>query len=803
ATPVDDAEIVREFLVESGENLDRLDRELVILEQTPGDSEILASIFRTIHTLKGTSGFLQFTALESLAHVGENLLSRLRDGQLSLNPEITNELLAMVDAIREILASIETNGAEGTRNDRELIARLMRLYTTPTPVPAESLAAANPQPIEEDEDEAPSPPPRLGDLLIQKGMARPNQIADALEKQEQGDPRHLGEILIEQNVVKPHEILEVLQVQQTAKTPGAGDATIRVDVHILDKLMNLVGELVLTRNQILQRFDAIESCGLLPAAQRLNLLTGELQEGVMKTRMQPIGNIWSKFPRTARDVAVNCGKQVRIEMEGKEIELDKTILEAIKDPLTHLLRNAVDHGIETPEARQAAGKNPEGRIYLHAFHEGGQVNIEISDDGGGLNVEKLRQKAVQKGVVTAERGALLSEREIFNLIFLPGFSTAEKVTNVSGRGVGMDVVKTNVEKIGGTVDIQSRPGAGTTVRMKIPLTLAIVPALIVTCAGDRYAIPQVNLLELVRIEPEQVKNAIENVHGAPVYRRRGNLLPLVYLDKELEVESPRNGASGSAAESAATEPAAGVSIVVLRAEEQQFGLVVDEVNDAEEIVVKPLSRNLKSVSAYSGATIMGDGRVALILDVLGLAHRSRVLSKSHDRIMKEATEETDKQPVQTETLLLFADESASRMAIPLARASRLEEFPRAAVEEVGGKEVVQYRGEIMPLIHIGDVIQDRRKNPRGVDDVPIMQRDFVQVVVFASDGRNLGLVIGKVLDIVMQDVGAFSAASREGVRGCAVIQLKVTELIDLEFIAQHGLHDAAASRQPVNATSEV
>jgi two-component system, chemotaxis family, sensor kinase CheA len=419
-----------------------------------------------------------------------------------------------------------------------------------------------------------------------------------------------------------------------------------------------------------------------------------------------------------------------------------------------------------------------------------------------LHAEKLRQKAVQKGVVTAERGALLSEREIFNLIFLPGFSTAEKVTNVSGRGVGMDVVKTNVEKIGGAVDMQSRPGAGTTVRMKIPLTLAIVPALIVTCAGDRYAIPQVNLLELVTIEPEQVKNAIENVHGAPVYRLRGNLLPLVYLDKELEVESPQNGAFGSAAESAAKETSTGVSIVVLRADEQQFGLVVDEVNDAEEIVVKPLSRNLKSVCAYSGATIMGDGRVALILDVLGLAHRSRVLSKSHDRIMKDATEETDKQPVQTETLLLFADESASRMAIPLARASRLEEFPRAAVEEVGGKEVVQYRNEIMPLIHIGDVILDRRKNPRGVDYAPITQRDFVQVVVFASDGRNLGLVLGKVLDIVMQDVSALSAASREGVRGCAVIQSKVTELIDLEFIAQHGLSDAA-SRQPVNATSEV
>jgi two-component system chemotaxis sensor kinase CheA len=800
---VEDADIVREFLVESCENLDRLDRELVILEQTPGDGEILASIFRTIHTLKGTSGFLGFTSLESVAHVGENLLSRLREGQLSLNPKITTELLAMVDAVREILASIETSGAEGTRDDRELIARLMRLYTAPTPPQTASSSAPDSPPIDEDEDEAPSPPPRLGDLLVQKGMARPSEIADALEKQEQGDPRHLGEILIEQNVVKPHEILEVLQVQQNAKTPSASETTIRVDVNILDKLMNLVGELVLTRNQILQRLDAIEACGLLPAAQRLNLLTGELQEGVMKTRMQPIGNLWSKFPRTARDVAVNCGKQVRIEMEGKETELDKTILEAIKDPLTHLLRNAVDHGIETPEARQAAGKNPEGRIFLHAFHEGGQVNIEISDDGGGLNVERIRQKAIQNGVATAEGAALLSEREIFNLIFLPGFSTAEKVTNVSGRGVGMDVVKTNVEKIGGTVDIQSRPGAGTTVRMKIPLTLAIVPAVIVTCAGDRYAIPQISLHELVRIEPEQMETAIENVHGAPVYRLRGNLLPLVFLAKELEVEATRNGASGSEVRDSTTDTSAGVSIVVLQAEEQQFGLVVDEVNDTEEIVVKPLSRNLKSVSAYSGATIMGDGRVALILDVLGLAHRSRVLSNSHDRIMKDSTDEADKQSLQAETLLLFADESASRMAIPLARASRLEEFAQAAIEEVGGHEVVQYRGEIMPLIRIDDVIQDRRRSSRGLEEVPDAHQQALQVVVFACDGRNVGLVIGKVLDIIAEGTGAMSPASREGVRGCAVIQSKVTELLDLEFIARRGLSDIPGPRQPVNATSEV
>jgi two-component system, chemotaxis family, sensor kinase CheA len=721
---------------------------------------------------------------------------------VSLNPEITSALLAMVDAVREMLASIEASGAEGTRDDRDLIARLTQLATNPLPAPRDLTSPAESKEVWADEEhDAPSPPPRLGDLLVKKGMARPSQIADALERQQQGDPRHLGEILVEQNVVKPHEILELLQAQQNAKTTSVSDATIRVDVRVLDSLMNLVGELVLARNQILQHLDKMEESGLLPAAQRLDLITGELQEGVMKTRMQPIGNIWSKFPRMVRDVALNCGKQVRIEMQGKETELDKTILEAIKDPLTHLLRNAVDHGLELPEARQAAGKSSEGCLLLNAFHEGGQVNIEISDDGGGLNVERIRKKAVQNGVVTAEQAAQLGEREVFDLIFLPGFSTAEKVTNVSGRGVGMDVVKTNIEKIGGTVDIQSKPGAGTTVRMKIPLTLAIVPALIVTCTGDRYAIPQLSLLELVRIEQEDARTAIENVHGAPVYRLRGHLLPLVFLDEELEVGSSLKEESRKVAENSEVE-GRGASIVVLQADEQQFGLVVDEVNDTEEIVVKPLGRNLKGVSAYSGATIMGDGRVALILDVPGIAQRSRVLSKSHDRLRSEVREEKEARAKQAEALLLFADQSGSRMAIPLARASRLEVFSQGAIEQVGDREVVQYRGEIMPIVRVGEIIRDRRKRPRGGEFHAPADQNFLHVVVFENDGRNVGLVVGQVLDIVAEDLSALSAASREGVLGCALIQTKVTELIDLEYIARHGLSEAGGGLQPVNAGQE-
>src|SRR5271165_3795881 len=401
------------------------------------------------------------------------------------------------------------------------------------------------------------------------------------------------------------------------KVRDAAPETIRVGVNVLDKLMTLVGELVLARNQLLQISNTVEDASLQAVSQRMNLIATELQEQVMKTRMQPIGNIWGQFPRTVRDVALGCGKEVGIEMEGKETELDKTIIEAIKDPLTHLVRSSVDHGIELPEARVKAGKARVGRLILRAFHEGGQVNIEISDDGAGLSSDRIRKKAIERGVITAEQAARMTEREIFNLIFLPGFSTAEKVTNVSGRGVGMDVVKTNVEKIGGTVDVQSTLGRGTTVRVKIPLTLAIIPALVVTCGGDRYAIPQVSLLELVRVESDQAGKGIELVHGAPVYRLRGQLLPLVYLSRELKLATDARPPA---------EREGAVNIVVLQADGRQFGLVVDEINDTEEIVVKPLRKQLKTVKVFAGSSIMGDGRVALILDVLGLAQRAGVLS---------------------------------------------------------------------------------------------------------------------------------------------------------------------------------
>jgi len=772
-------DIVREFLVESSENLDLLDRELINLEKDPGNRGTLASIFRTIHTIKGTCGFLGFTKLESVAHVGENLLSKLRDGELALNPEMTTALLAMVDAIRQMLASVEAVGNEGERNDQELIQTLTRLLqgsaalAAPAPKseaaapaaasPVAPAAAAPLEPIAVSTAVSIAPP--LAELPVTPAPVAPAPLADAAPKSEP-KPDHPAEHSADHGPAAP---ASESAAQSQART-AASESSIRVDVTLLDKLMNLVGELVLARNQILQFSNATEDAGLLAPSQRLNLITTELQEGVMKTRMQPIGNIWSKFPRTVRDVATMCGKQVRIEMEGKETELDKTIVEAIKDPLTHIVRNSVDHGIEKPERRVAVGKPAEGRLLLRAYHEGGQVIIEISDDGGGLDADKIRRKAVEKGLITPEQAARMGEREGVNLIFLPGFSTAEKVTNVSGRGVGMDVVKTNIEKIGGTVDVQSKAGTGTTVRMKIPLTLAIIPALIVTSGGERYAIPQISLLELVRLDGEDAQKGIELIQGVPVHRLRGRLLPLVYLNRELKVEDEAHDLSRLPA----------VNIVVLQADERQFGLVVDEINDTEEIVVKPLGKQLKGIKTFAGSTIMGDGRVALILDVLGVAQTSNVISENRARAVVEKDAESAALHGERQTLLLFAGPDDAHMAVPLDRVGRLEEFPIASVERAGNQEVVQYRGEILPLLFLSEVMEERRNRTRHAPSpAKSATIDRLQGIVYSGDGKRVGLVIDRILDIVDETIQVKAPPSRFGVLYTTVIDGRVTELLDM------------------------
>jgi two-component system chemotaxis sensor kinase CheA len=823
-----DSEIVKDFLVESYENLDRLDRDLVGLEKNPQDQDALAGVFRTIHTIKGTCGFLGYSKLEKVAHVGENLLTRLRDGQLTLNPERTTALLGMVDAVRQMLKEIESTGQDGEIDYPELRETLTRLQApvagdaeggageaaqiSPSaevdPKPAEktlSSAKKDDVPPREEEavptqagsaksrkknDETQRKPSKgkIGGLLVERGVVQASDIVLALQEQEKGDRRRLGEILVALGLARQEDVMAAQHILD-AKPRDTAPETIRVGVNLLDKLMTLVGELVLARNQLLQISNTVEDTSLHAVSQRMNLIATELQEEVMKTRMQPIGNVWSQFPRTVRDVALGCGKEVGIEMEGKETELDKTIIEAIKDPLTHLVRNSVDHGIEHPEDRVKMGKDRAGRLILRAFHEGGQVNIEISDDGAGLNAERIRKKALERGVITSEQAARMTERETFNLIFLPGFSTAEKVTNVSGRGVGMDVVKTNVERIGGNVDVQSTPGRGTTVRVKIPLTLAIIPALVVTCGGDRYAIPQVSLLELVRLEADEAVTGIELVHGVPVYRLRGQLLPLVYLSRELKLAQNEEANAASAGDGA-------VNIVVLRADERQFGLVVDQINDTEEIVVKPLRKQLKTVKTFAGSSIMGDGKVALILDVLGLAQRASVVTETRDRAMAGKAAEAAAATQLKQTFLLFAGPGDSRMAIPLSTLARLEEFPVAQVEMSGTQWVTQYRGQILSLIRLSVVLQERRQRLRALQALPAIDSGPIQVLVMNHEGRSFGLVVERILDIIEDKADVKSAATRPGVLYSVLIGDRVTELLDIPAILRiaesHAMRSAPA-----------
>jgi two-component system chemotaxis sensor kinase CheA len=814
----DNDSVTREFLAESLENLDQIDRSLVALEREPGNRAILSSIFRTIHTIKGNSGFLGFRRLGAVTHAAEDLLHRLRQGELALTQEMTSGLLATLDAVREMLAAIQATGKDGDQDYADLIAELRGLLSAPAAPQPASLAgsapsvvppaAPAPAPAAVADVAAPAPaapaaapPPSdrvaasaakldrdgLGEILLRLGRVSRDELSEALRLQELGDPGHVGETLVDRDAVRRADVVEALKGQAVGKPPAPTTTnTLRVDVGLLDKLMNLVGELVLTRNELL-RLPATQGEGDATGAyQRLNLLTSELQEGVMKTRMQPIGSIFDKFPRVVRDLAVACGKQVRLEIEGEKTELDKSLIEAIKDPLTHIVRNCVDHGIELPEVRKRLGKPAEGRILIRAFHAGGLVNVEISDDGAGIDLERVKHKAVQHGLVPAEQAARMTDREAIELIFLPGFSTVEAVSALSGRGVGMDVVKTNIERIGGSVDIRSRSHGGTDLRIKIPLTLAIIPALIVIDSGERYVIPQVSLLELVRLEGARARTGIERLYDAPVYRLRGNLLPLVYLRQELGLEPQGAAVSDDV-----------VNIVVLQAGDCQFGLVVEDVSDTEEIVVKPLARQLQGNPLFAGATIMGDGRVALILDVLGFAKASRLVTEERDHALAEAQRQSAPQPTDEErqSLLLLRSADDGRLAIPLSHVSRLEYFPTHLIERAGGRDLVQYRHAILPLVYLSQVLPERRATPRPAPVPPEgeEQRDegMLQVVVYASGAESVGLVVDRILDIVDEPVTVSCPASRGGVRYSAVVQGRITEVLDLEAILATARGDAA------------
>ncbi|GAA1794919.1 chemotaxis protein CheA [Planosporangium flavigriseum] len=745
-------DIVQEFLVESHENLDQLDRDLVALEQEPGSRELLSSIFRTIHTIKGTSGFLAFNRLERVTHVGENLLARLRDGTQVMTPETTNTLLRMVDVVRTLLTAIEESGAEGDVDVEgviEAVTRCIESANAPAePAPAASASApaevkAAPTPVEteapaaaEATDATPEPVPAAApaveadvDTVLTAAVAAAASASSADEEHASGETA-------------------AAQARRSI-----ADSSIRVDVDLLDKLMNLVGELVLTRNQMLRAVTATSDANLARTGQRLNLITSELQESVMKTRMQAIDHLWSKLPRVVRDLSGSVGKQVRLAMEGRETELDRSLLEAVKDPLTHLVRNAVDHGIEAPADRRAAGKPAEGVLTLRAYHEGGHVIVEVADDGKGMDPNKIADVAVQRGLLTRDQVAHMERREILNLVFRAGFSTAEKVTNVSGRGVGMDVVKTNIERIGGAVDVDSTLGEGTTWRLTIPLTLAIIQALTVECGPERYAIPQVAVHELVYLDGQNGR-VIEHAMGAQVYRLRGKLLPLVRLDETLGL--PMSSGDRD------------VYVAVLQAEGRKFGLVVDRVLNTEEVVVKALSSRFKEIGMYAGATLLGDGRVALILDVPSLARRAHLNMGAVERAQQELDAVTGTH--DNVDRLLIAGVGERRVAIPLDMVTRLEEFPLERFERVGAREVVQYRDQILPVLRLAQMLGVYSEGE---------QASSVPVVVYTERGRSVALAVDRIVDIVEDVVGAERDFGDDGLKGSAVIQQRVTELLDV------------------------
>ena len=696
--------VLRDFIVESQENLERLDHEFIALEQNPEDKDLLADIFRTIHTIKGSAGFLSLTKLEQVSHHTEDVLAKLREQKLVLDADLTTALLSSVDCIKSLLVAIEKTGDEGEAEIDDIVRQLQYMAR------GEKLPVSETPASRQSESQRPEQPD------IERYLGTEGDEVLQPEDVESGEEAASGRI---------SEVLE--HVASTVE-----DNRIHVDVELLDQLMNLTGELVLARNQVVQFANKNDDKGFRAISQRMNVVVSELQETVMKTRMQQIKKVFGIFPRLVRDLSKLHGKSVQLMMEGQNTELDRTLIEAIKDPLTHLVRNAIDHGIETPEIRKQSGKPVTATISIRAYHEGGLVNVEISDDGAGIDLARIKEKAIKESIITPHKAEEMSERDLINLIFRPGFSTATKITKISGRGVGMDVVKRNLDRIGGSIDVQTELHQGTTIKIRIPITLAIIPVLIVIIGRKKFAIPQVNLEELIMVQEGGEKSrSIEKVHGAEVYRLRGQLLPLIRLNEVLQLPAETTSKKEN-----------NLNIVVLSSGESRFGLIVGDVGDTEEIVVKPLSSHVKQLSYYDGATIMGDGSVALILNASGLFSATQLTSDDLKKAQQARVEEQKKAGIfsaaeQKQTIVLFRVGVKEYYGVPLAFVVRLEEFSASQIEYSGGREVIQYRNEILPLIRLEPYL----------NIPPVPDQETLSLIVFAVE-RQIGLVVTEIINTV-------------------------------------------------------
>ena len=723
-------DLLAEFVTETNESLDVVDVELVRFEQDPNNAKILDNVFRLVHTIKGTCGFIGLPRLEALAHAAEALMGKFRDGVPATNEAVTL-ILSTIDRIKQILESLEREQREPDGADQDLISDLERMVERVAP----SAAPAAPRPT-------------VGTLAPQV-LERPLRLGEvSLDELE----RVFRETSVDARAPKPVKPTPAETAAKDDDPAKAGGQSIRVTVDTLEHLMTMVSELVLTRNQLLEIVRRHEDSEFKAPLQRLSNVTAELQEGVMKTRMQPIGNAWQKLPRIVRDLSNELGKQIDLEMQGAETELDRQVLDLIKDPLTHMVRNSADHGLETPQQRRAAGKPEHGRIRLSAYHEGGHIVIQLADDGRGLDTGLIKAKVVAQGLASEAEIEKMSEAQIHKFIFAPGFSTATKVTSVSGRGVGMDVVRNNIDQIGGAIDVKSVAGVGVSFSIKIPLTLAIVAALIVEAGGDRFAIPQIAVIELVRARGGS-EHRVERIKDTAVLRLREKLLPLARLSKLL----------GTQADAADVE---GGFIVVTQVGSQSFGIVVDSVFHTEEIVVKPLSSKLRNIALFSGNTILGDGSVIMIIDPNGIAQSfgSTVTSQF------DSDEAADTKHVVAEeqktSLLVFRAGSAQAKAVPLALITRLEEVDAHTIELSNGRHMVQYRGQLMPLVSMNDSVR-----VKGEGAQPLL--------VFSDGARSMALVVDEIVDIVEDHLDIQVGSDNSGVLGSAIIKGHATEIIDV------------------------
>lgn len=782
-------DLLKDFVVETSEHLDIVDAELVRFERDPNNSATLALIFRLVHTIKGTCGFLGLPRLEHLAHAGEDVISGFRDGKPVTAPAVTM-ILKTIDRIKGIICELERSGNEPEGDDEDLVEALRALANDE---PVAGLTIPDPETTGRTE--------AMGNIayqVLERGLREDEVELDDLERAFRDAPgpdpvtfvdpepmQPTAPVAVSKGAAPPraeakHEMSEV--AESDLNNPNSiAKQSVRVAVGTLDRLMTMVSELVLTRNQLLEIARQRDDDDFKSPLQRLSHITAELQDGVMQTRMQPIGSAWTKLSRVVRDLSEELGKKIELVATGADTEIDRQLLEMIKDPLLHMVRNAADHGLEMPDERIAAGKSAHGTITLRAAQESGYIIVEVSDDGRGIDVERVKAKAIRNGLTTEADIARLSSEQVLRFVMEPGFSTAAAVTNISGRGVGLDVVRDHVEQVGGIVDLRSRVGHGLTVTIKLPLTLAIASALIVEAKGQRFAIPQIAVAELVRTQ-ESGEVRIERLNGQITLRLRQKLLPVVDVADVLNL--PR--VAPVDAETAAG-PANDQLVVVCHVGGHRFGIIVDTILHTEEIVVKPISSKLRHMSVYSGATILGDGSVILILEPAGVA-RSLIEASNRDAIGQADSDAVSEVATSAERslLLLFRAGGTNLKAIPLAFIGRLEEFDRATIEDTGGKAIVQYQGRLMPII--------------GYMPQTGFEMDSRQpVLVFHQEDREIGLAVDEIVDVVEVAIQIDTSHASHGTIGATIIDGKAVEIVDVtEFVAPEGSERGAIADDSVD-----